>query len=1173
MPVLPVPPQERKRWLVSYLGDFYGHIINAFNIDLFSAQGKVRVGKKIYPHTLASDVANLEEAFAFHPAKINDGTNDVYKIWAVSKDMVLKSPAATLAMFEQDTSTGLGETDSGSDIVSVKDDTGKPLDIVSVAIAREDNFFHVTGEGNSVKWLQSFKTLSAPFKKLTLYIKQVGHPTDNLVIKLWELDVNGIPTGAELLTKSVVATTFSTAVKSYEFLAADFTPTSFTFDATKTYGWEFSRSGAANTTQFVAIAMQMKFDAADDVYTDGQLKSFNGTTWTRVNFKEIIDTFAANGTWTVPAGVTQATVEAWGAGGGSTTNVGAGGGGAYSRKLVTGLTPGANIPIVVGTSAANTDGGDSTFNTSVVVAKGGKSGANGSAGGLAADGIGDTKFSGGNGSNGSGARGGGGGAGDSADGTNGSASAGGIGGPRNGGEGGHPTDTPSTERQGRFIGGGAASGTSIQEVGARGEVRITYTVAVPADFPYVAGRIWDRRSPGQSLSLPPGVMPGELILAVLTSAGANTTFSWPGWTSLFHARGVGYPSGNQLVHAALYKRATGDDGVSAIGGIDPVPYVVFRIVNAGTPTATTSNSTSAGAEIADSPNHILAELQKSLWMATVGFKRHANGGNPNYAPTPPANYGSFLSQPDGEGWHLTAVCQRELNVISENPDAFGGLYGAYGAATIAIPFKEQNLFLDASMQMDVSFPAANERLFVSSKNDVLFLAKENTSWVSLWKGILKQDALDPLYPRILKVFGIGEVLLVANGSKLHSIARRAVSKADIQVGRLVFPLTHFAKWVVATKTAIFVGLEHKESPLLPSFIVYHEPLSEVTRMVENPEGTTVGFFEQDNCWLIDIRGQIKAWDGARFQVKDYMPTYFLGLQVTTLPHRNAFVQKDGNVHFLWNGQTPFPFGIWSREREMERIYHKGGFVFDRTNLNSFGDSTGTGGALYYDGENLLAGASIVDAAEAAVKGIFSDKRVGVSVSSTNRGWLKTAKIPSGRVNNVFRNLLVKYDPLREGIQTGKIKAKVRFANGKIAENQNAPQFSGTWSNATTFTCSDASFVSAVDAGNIVVGDEINVIRGNGAGLLAHIVSITGTTPKTVTIDEGLAVVSSGTCKFRVESWKLLQPSVESSSRFSEVIDLPENTAEWAQFKLDIRGEYDIEELQVGLRENRALEAE
>lgn len=89
--------------------------------------------------------------------------------------------------------------------------------------------------------------------------------------------------------------------------------------------------------------------------------------------------FFASGTFTVPAGVTAVDVEAIGAGGGSAATgtgvggslvgnaAGGGGGGGYSRKKVTGLTPGSTVPVTVGT------GGATTSNPSGVGATGGTS--------------------------------------------------------------------------------------------------------------------------------------------------------------------------------------------------------------------------------------------------------------------------------------------------------------------------------------------------------------------------------------------------------------------------------------------------------------------------------------------------------------------------------------------------------------------------------------------------------------------------------------------------------------------------------------------------------------------------------------------------------------------------------------------------------------------------------
>jgi hypothetical protein len=135
--------------------------------------------------------------------------------------------------------------------------------------------------------------------------------------------------------------------------------------------------------------------------------------------------YNTSGTFTVPAGVYQVTVEAWGGGGkgGSCLsqngiNVGGGGGGgAFTSKSIA-VTPGATYTVNVGTGATTTaNGGDSWFiNTTTILAKGGNSTGNniktGSNGGNAASCIGDLTANGGNGATGiDNVSGGGGGAG------------------------------------------------------------------------------------------------------------------------------------------------------------------------------------------------------------------------------------------------------------------------------------------------------------------------------------------------------------------------------------------------------------------------------------------------------------------------------------------------------------------------------------------------------------------------------------------------------------------------------------------------------------------------------------------------------------------------------------------------------------------------------------------
>ncbi len=207
-------------------------------------------------------------------------------------------------------------------------------------------------------------------------------------------------------------------------------------------------------------------------------------------------TFTGNGTFVLPTGVTQVTVECYGAGGGGGRSSsfgatrGGGGGGAYARSVVT-LSPGS-YAVTVGTggtggnlTAAQNSGGASSFGANLVLAAGGTGVANNNnaagPGGTIANSIGTIRFAGGNGANGGGG-GGGGGAGSTQNGTNGSGGTGGAGGATGGGAGGDGGGQPG--EAGTIIGGGGGGAGRLFSnqnggPGARGQVRVTWDVPCP----------------------------------------------------------------------------------------------------------------------------------------------------------------------------------------------------------------------------------------------------------------------------------------------------------------------------------------------------------------------------------------------------------------------------------------------------------------------------------------------------------------------------------------------------------------------------------------------------------------------------------------------------------------------------------------------------------------------
>jgi len=210
-----------------------------------------------------------------------------------------------------------------------------------------------------------------------------------------------------------------------------------------------------------------------------------------ISFGQSPQTFSTPGTYTftVPAGVTSITVQAWGAGGGgSNPDDKAGGGGAFAGNNSLTVISGGTYTIKVGVGAGagtGDDGEDSSFG-SIVIAKGGKGGANSGTGGLASASIGAIKFNEGDGgsSTNNGGAGGGGAAGTSGVGAagagtnNGNGATGGAGGNIGGGNGGNGGNNNASGSNGSFPGGGGGekgeSSSGSSGGGGNGQVIVSW---------------------------------------------------------------------------------------------------------------------------------------------------------------------------------------------------------------------------------------------------------------------------------------------------------------------------------------------------------------------------------------------------------------------------------------------------------------------------------------------------------------------------------------------------------------------------------------------------------------------------------------------------------------------------------------------------------------------------
>jgi len=273
--------------------------------------------------------------------------------------------------------------------------------------------------------------------------------------------------------------------------------------------WEYSIDNQANWTtlrseadpiNLTAVTPQLQLYqwAATAGPTNAVFDNFNiGVCDPTTTYCQTVFAIPGYGEWTVPAGVTNASVACWGGGAGggdgSTSGGGAGGGGGAFASTTLTVMAGTKYTVFVGAGGAGggsgakgSVGATSTFATTSVIATPGQGGSinngAGGVGGLASTASGTVKFAGGNGgagdANGSAqdTGGGGGGAGGphgaGVNGSIGAATIGGAGGRGNnsvGGLGGVNIDNqPGDDGDNHGLGGGGASGGDDGTAGGMG---------------------------------------------------------------------------------------------------------------------------------------------------------------------------------------------------------------------------------------------------------------------------------------------------------------------------------------------------------------------------------------------------------------------------------------------------------------------------------------------------------------------------------------------------------------------------------------------------------------------------------------------------------------------------------------------------------------------------------
>lgn len=177
----------------------------------------------------------------------------------------------------------------------------------------------------------------------------------------------------------------------------------------------------------------------------------------------------------------------------------------------------------------------------------------------------------------------------------------------------------------------------------------------------------------------------------------------------------------------------------------------------------------------------------------------------------------------------------------------------------------------------------------------------------------------------------------------------------------------------------------------------------------------------------------------------------------------------------------------------------------------------------------------------------------------NIGYLLTPKLESPNIEETYKDVVVKYSPLKSDdsiIIKYKDKEKLNYP---LSTTDGIIQLTASWTSTSTFT-------TTFDMSSVEIGEEVNIIAGIGAGFSAHITNISESAGTyTVTIDEQFyQAVNGDVFEFYIDNFVKCDTITSSKQGGLNYTAIPlDKNSKFVQVKVELRGcGTTIEELQI-----------
>ncbi len=449
-----------------------------------------------------------------------------------------------------------------------------------------------------------------------------------------------------------------------------------------------------------------------------------------------------------------------------------------------------------------------------------------------------------------------------------------------------------------------------------------------------------------------------------------------------------------------------------------------------------------------------------------------------------------------------------------------------------------------------------DRLVVAINQDLSML---NSSWTaSWWQTTLGGTALTAAKKHLLHQFL--NLLLVTDGNVIHTIDDSLVRVEN----RIVLPDEYEITWIANDGIRVYIGTRHIRGgiglifPWDGTSETYDDPLS------PNSYISYAGCADQNGLMhTINGRGQLMAYNGVGFSEVAALPiasSEYLWANVQTNPmmvHHNGMALVGKKIHILLSSTPSGDSGSNMLENMFSGIwvYDPKIGLYPKYSLGQYDGSTNNDwgsaavwpvGALRQTSENygrMLAGAFVAsDSGSTLVKSMLTSKE---KTSTYNRGYIITPQLATKSIRALWKKLELAFRAFDDADD----RIVVKYRTSKNPNLYNSREYidamGGTWSDTQTFTSTSGVLAYAV------AGMEIEIVRGKGAGAMAHISSVNkvGST-YTVVLDEAIPN-ASGTFSGRLMNWTKL--GTISSQSIAQKLYKITKRSKWIQLKIELRG--------------------